>query len=511
MRNSVFKVIGVTMTLALIVAFAAPQSRRKQESNQKSNSQRSESSQRGNDNNRRRNDTSTTRSFPGVPDRSSGAGQRRDTSNRRENVPPTTRQNRGNSETTRTQRDNSSPTRGLPGVPDRRNDSRRTDTTIGGIGTRRQRDNTNVDRNRNNDSIGRIKNDRQRGDNQTGGLGRGTTTDRNRNNDSVGRINNDRQRGDNQTGGLGRGTATDRNRGNNGKGQKSDPIRPLPGVPTDGRKHAPIRTRSGQTHYNSDNNIGDRTRISGGIRITRPGSINMGIQRRLSDAEKARLILGNGYRNGYYHYNRGWRDDYFCYPHYVFNPWSFNRFVCSPWYYYSSLPPYLSYDRVIIVNGGYPSYGWRGNPYRWNRPVYSVSFTWSNRYQSQTQNQYSDLDYALDDLARSFEQQDYDAMDLLCPKDGKVNMYFDGKYGYSLESNDFYDLFADGIENVRTVRYDISNIRYNGNNSAKVTAVHEFTDPFGKRGVTYHDYFLVREGSHWVIREFGTSNAPTNW
>src|SRR5262249_54766633 len=162
--------------------------------------------------------------------------------------------------------------------------------------------------------------------------------------------------------------------------------------------------------------------------------------------------------------------------------------------YYCSLPPYLSYDRVIIINNGWYSRGWYGNPYRWNRPVYSVAFTWDNRWSAPERNHYSDLDFAIDDISRAFERQDYKAMDNLCPQDGKVNMYFDGEYGYSLGSTDFYDVFADGIENVRTVRYDITNIRFNGRDSAKVSAVHEFTDPFGKRGVTYHDYFLNREG-----------------
>lgn len=272
-----------------------------------------------------------------------------------------------------------------------------------------------------------------------------------------------------------------------------------------------MNPRSGRPTYETQHNISERTRINP-TRITRPSSVRVGIQRRINDQERVRLIIGNGWRNGYYHYNRGWRDNMFCYSHYIFNPWQQNRFVISPWYYYSSLPPYLGWDRVIIINSGWPSRGWYGNPYRWNRPVYSINFTIGNRYQSpQYGDRYSDLDYALDDIARAFERKDFQAMEQFVPNSGRVNMYFDGSYGYSLEAADFYDLFADGIENVQTTRYEMGNIRYNGRDSAKVSAVHEFTDPWGNRGVTYHDYFLERQGGKWVIREYGTSNSRTNW
>lgn len=283
-------------------------------------------------------------------------------------------------------------------------------------------------------------------------------------------------------------------RGNPVKGP--DPFRP------GGERQRPP-TRSGTVNYGSNSNRYGTT----AIRIQRPVAVSLGVQR-INEQERIRLIV-NGYRNGYCAYNRGWRDDFFCYPWYVFNPWQFNRFVCSPWYYYSCLPPYLNYDRVIIVNV-HRSRNWYGNPYRWHRPVYSAVFTVDNRYES-SNDSYTDLDYAVDDLARAFEQTDYKAMNNLLPTDGKVDLYFDGNYGYSLNAPDFYDLFADGVENVKTSRYTITNVRYDSRDSAKVSAIHEFTDAWGNPSTTYQDFFLVKENGKWTVREFGTSNTRTNW
>jgi hypothetical protein len=250
------------------------------------------------------------------------------------------------------------------------------------------------------------------------------------------------------------------------------------------------RGHSGNVSYGTTNNVIQ----VGNVRISRPTQvINPGMQRRINDQERVTLVR-DGWRVGYHHYDNRWCDDNFNYPWYVFNPWQSNRFVCSPWYYYASCPPYLNGSRIIIINSGWPSYNWSGNAYRYDRPDFSDR--WSNR---------SDLDYAIRDLQDAFERRDYRAMDRLIPRDGNVHMYFDGRYGYSLDVRDFYDLFEDGVENVRTVRYDIMDVQY-GNRGARVVAKHEFVDPWGQRNFTYHSYFLVQEGRDWVIREFGSSN-----
>ena len=167
--------------------------------------------------------------------------------------------------------------------------------------------------------------------------------------------------------------------------------------------------------------------------------------------------------------------------------------MCSPWYYYPTLPPYINNTRVIIINMGWPSHNWYGQTYRWNQPTYN---NWGR---------YNDLDYAVQDIVSAFERRDYRAINRLVPNRGNVHIYLDGRYSYSLQPDDFYDLFVDGIENARTVRYEITEVRQNGR-YAKVTARHQYVDPWNQRSTTYHDFFLEQDGRDYVIREFGTTN-----
>ena len=208
---------------------------------------------------------------------------------------------------------------------------------------------------------------------------------------------------------------------------------------------------------------------------------------------------GRGYRenfrHGYWGYWAGWTDAYFCFPFYVFDP-IVGPCYCSPWYYYPCLPAYVAAPRVIIVDQ-YPSTNWSGEDYNWQP--------------AQTEERSSSLlDYSVDDIVNAFQEDDHKAIDRLIPQDGNVNIYVDGKYSYSLSSNDFYDTYVDGIESTKTDHYEIVDVKSNADGTAKVTAKHIYTDPWGKRAFVYHTYFLAKEGSQYVIREFGTSNYLSN-
>lgn len=257
------------------------------------------------------------------------------------------------------------------------------------------------------------------------------------------------------------------------------------------------QSRSGEVHYGTNTNVLSKGRVDP-TPIRRPTSVifrGTSIDRRVNQQERIGLNTG-GWRTGYYHYDRRWRDDWFFYPHYVFNPYAYETCYTSPWYYYPSCPPYIDSTRVIIVSGGVYS-SWNGNPYRWNRPS---NDRWGD---------YSDLDYTIDDIVSAFQDDNQRAINRLVPRNGNVAIYMDGRYDYSLNSDDFYDLYQDGIENVRTQHYEVIDSRFDGNNHARVVARQDFTDPWGKQTTIYHIYFLERERNKFVIREFGTSvNRP---
>ncbi len=205
-------------------------------------------------------------------------------------------------------------------------------------------------------------------------------------------------------------------------------------------------------------------------------------------------IYDNSWRNGYYHYNNDWCDDYFWSNRYVFSPWS-TRCVVSPWYYYSSLPGYLNYNCIRIIS--IPIVIWRGNDYRYNR--YD---SWNGRSYN---NNRSDVDYAIDDIVKAFENQDRRALGRLISGKDRIHIYSNGNYDYSLESDDFYDLMLDGIYNSKTRSYEIESVK-TYRDEAEVVARHEYTDPWGRRTSVYHWYRLEEERNGYVITKFGTSD-----
>lgn len=265
-----------------------------------------------------------------------------------------------------------------------------------------------------------------------------------------------------------------------------------------------VQSRTGSGRYGTINNAGSRGNVSY-TRIDRaPVVIDNGVlARRVDRSENISVrINGHGFRVGYYHYNPRWCDDWFVYPHYIFDPWGYQR-TCyvSPWYYYVSIPAYIDSSRVIIVNT-FPYQNWVGYDYNWRS---------NGRYDRYDRGN-ADLDYALDDLQNAFEREDRRAATRLVPRGGRVNIYTDGRYSYTLSADDFYDLFMDGLYNAKTRRYDIVRVRVGDRGAtARVTARHETTDPWGNSQTVYHEFFLEREGRDFVIREFGTSIEGGRW
>ncbi len=196
-------------------------------------------------------------------------------------------------------------------------------------------------------------------------------------------------------------------------------------------------------------------------------------------------------RRGYYWYDPYWCDNDFRFRWYVYDCYTPIRFVCSPWYYYPHLPPYLNYScvRYLHISIG---------------PFYGSLYTWRRPGHYERDYRYSDLDYAIEDLAQAFERRDRRALGRLVPDRGDVHIYVDGDYAYSLQADEYFDLMLDNVYGTRTIRYEIERVR-TYRYEAEVVARHEFTDPWGRRDSVYHEYRLEAERGRYVIRSFGTS------
>ena len=203
----------------------------------------------------------------------------------------------------------------------------------------------------------------------------------------------------------------------------------------------------------------------------------------------------NGWRTGYCHYNPYWVDSNFWYPNYCFSPFDVNV-VISPWYSYSFLPGYLSCDHVYVTN-------YRGF-WGWSTGIVYVYDNYDRDYVRYDRNR--ELDYAIEDMRDGFERRDFRALNRLVPNYGRIAIYRDGRYDYSIESRDFSDLLNDLSTNADTDRYRILETRTN-RGTARISAEHDYIDQWGNRQRVFHSIYLEMEDGRMVIREFGTSNS----
>jgi hypothetical protein len=178
--------------------------------------------------------------------------------------------------------------------------------------------------------------------------------------------------------------------------------------------------------------------------------------------------------------------------------------VISPWYHYAFLPGYLNFNTVVVGNWVSP-WGWNsGITYVWDTgPNWGWGGNnWNNRRDPE-------VDDAIADIRNMFERYDRRALDRLVPRDGQVAILRDGRYDYSLNAPDFYDLLNDLASNAETRRYRIDEVR-TARDSMRLIATHEFTDPWGNRQRVFHHFFLQFERGGMVIREFSSSDRR-NW
>jgi hypothetical protein len=250
-------------------------------------------------------------------------------------------------------------------------------------------------------------------------------------------------------------------------------------------------SRSGTVKYDSNTNV--RRTNGNPLNIDRmPIDIRRGSLGNMVRRSDSIYINNTRIRFGYNHYDSRWCDDYFYYPHYIFDPYGMD-WVFSPWYYYPQLPGYFNSRRCYFPT----SYTWA--------PFYGVRYTWNQPSREYWNRNYNELDYVIDDIRNAFMDGDRRAVDRLIPRRGNVAIINEGRMAYSLRPDDFYDTFLDGIENSRTIDYRILDVQYR-RDAASIFARHDFEDPWGRRLSVFHYYKVEAEGRDWVIREFGTSS-----
>ena len=265
-------------------------------------------------------------------------------------------------------------------------------------------------------------------------------------------------------------------------------------------------SRSGSVNYRGSNNVSTTRKVPGSVAIGRAPSVRNLNKGDLIGRKDHPVLIRNGFRTGYYFYTPLWCDDYFWYPFYLFEPWG-EQCCISPWYYYPMLPPYVAYDRCRFDH--YPGWGvWAGYPYNWSRPAYYGNYDyWGSGHGSA-------IDYAVDDIVNAFEHQDKRSAGRLISNQDDVAIYVDGKYSYTINAKDFYDMFLDATQNTKTKHYEILSVETGKNDTGgdcvRVTARHDYEDPWGAVTSVEHFYELRYDGPSLVISKFGVSGGKTS-
>ncbi len=208
---------------------------------------------------------------------------------------------------------------------------------------------------------------------------------------------------------------------------------------------------------------------------------------------------GNHWREGYCGWEGdagfggvGFRSGNFSFGFYLFTPFSSPCYV-SPWYYYTSLPPYIPAERCHVVRDYYCPWD-EGAVYS-----YRPGSGYNDLYVDEN------LDNAIGEIQDAFNRQDSGAIDALIPDRGRIAVFTEGHYDYSLDANDFHNMMMDNIGNTETIGFEIESVRRSGNN-AVVRARHTVRNPDGDEEVVYQQYRLRRENGRFVITDFMTSH-----
>jgi hypothetical protein len=238
--------------------------------------------------------------------------------------------------------------------------------------------------------------------------------------------------------------------------------------------------RVGQSRYGSSHN----RKATDPIGIDRPrfeevGALGIKVLR----DDRLRAIQ-SGCRIGYFYYDWRWRDDLFGYPYYRFS-WDLGA-VFSPWYFYPHLPGYVAVTRI-----------------RWGESQFDVTWSESRRWDRSDASwrERDALDEAVMDLERGFERHDRRSLGAIVPRRGRVLVDLDRNYRYTIDAADFHDLLVDLAETTRTIAYRVVDVRVRPD-AARVTARHDFQDPWGRRQSMTHQFTFIRDRLGYVIAEF---------
>jgi hypothetical protein len=115
---------------------------------------------------------------------------------------------------------------------------------------------------------------------------------------------------------------------------------------------------------------------------------------------------------------------------------------------------------------------------------------------------------AQQDIQQAWETGNIDPLTYRLRADDQIRVYFDGKYEYSLPTDDYYTMTLDALSTTRTESLDFDPVIWLSTHEVFFTGRHVFTDPEGQRHVLFVSYRLRLYGGQWYIAAVGSSPDP---
>lgn len=209
-----------------------------------------------------------------------------------------------------------------------------------------------------------------------------------------------------------------------------------------------------------------------------------------------------GTRYGVSYYDRDyrmWHGYAFRYRHYCYD---YRPTSCYPslyCFYYDYYPPYVLYDRVIVI-ARLPS----------SRVYVEVPlFTYkrgSDYYLSNPADK--GLWAAIRDVQQAWERSDPEFIMDHVERRSAIDVYMDGQYTYSLEEYDYYDMTRDAMSVIKTRSFDFDRVTRVDSDRYVARGTHVYTDRYGLHKTVYVTYTFQRYRTEWYIVAVGSSTRP---
>jgi hypothetical protein len=195
--------------------------------------------------------------------------------------------------------------------------------------------------------------------------------------------------------------------------------------------------------------------------------------------------------SGHYHYpyytNSFGRGDYY-------SPFAFYFGICDPYISGSDCsiyPPSDAFINIPIYDGNMFS-GWTD--------------TDNNAFDQPTLNaEEPGLLNATDEISETFQNGNIDALVALIDPNISIAIYTQGKYQYSMKSNDYVDLTRDTIKTVKVVSLNLNYLQQDSPTVYTLSGEEVYVGDDNQNRAVYLSFVLQDIGGQWTLTQVGTS------